>query len=218
MKEPILHSYFRSSTSYRVRIALKLKGVEAEYVAHHLRHGEQRADAYLALNPQGLVPSLELPDGTVLTQSLAIIEYLDETVPEPPLLPADAKNRARVRSLAQMIACEIHPVNNLRILKHLRQTFGADDAAVAGWFRFWVAETFAALEQQLADSGATGTFCHGEMPSLADICLVAQVANNGRFDVPMEPYPTISRIYETCMALPAFIAASPSNQPDAENP
>lgn len=216
MTLPVLHSYFRSSTSYRLRIALNLKGVETDYVAHHLRLGKQRAQAFLDINPQGLVPALELPTGEVLTQSLAIIEYLDETIPEPPLLPADPVARAQVRAWAQMIACEIHPVNNLRILNDLRSRFGADDAAVAEWFRHWVMETFAPLEKMLADRKTTGLFCAGETPGLADICLVAQVANNARFSVDMAPYPTIRAIYDACMALPAFEKAAPANQPDAE--
>lgn len=211
-----LHSYFRSSTSYRVRIAMNLKGLEADYVAHHLKRGEQTAPDFLKLNPQGLVPAVELDDGTVLTQSLAIIEYLDEVFPAPPLLPETAVERARVRSLAQMIACDLHPVNNLRILNALRSRFGADDAAIADWFRHWAAETFAPLEIRLVQSPQTGEFCHGNSPGLADICLVAQVVNNKRFDVDMTPYPTVSRIHDRCMELPAFQAAAPALQPDAE--
>lgn len=216
MSELVLHNYFRSSTSYRVRIALALKGLPYRYVAHHLRHGAHRGADYLAVNPQGLVPALVLDDGTVLAQSLAIIEYLDETVPSPPLLPADPKGRARVRMLSQMIACEIHPVNNLRILNALRSRYGADDAEIADWFRHWVNETFAPLEKMLAQSPDTGMFCHGDAPGMADICLVAQVANNARFNVDMSPYPTIARIRDACMELPAFADAAPARQPDAE--
>jgi len=216
MTSPILHSYFRSSTSYRLRIALNLKGVETEYRAHHLRLGEQRSAAYLDINPQGVVPSLQLPGGEILTQSLAIIEYLEETIPEPPLLPKEPVARARVRAMAQMIACDIHPINNLKVLNELRSRFGADDAAVAAWFRHWVAETFAPLERMLASRTTPGAYCAGDTPGLADICLVAQVANNARFAVDMAPYPTIRAIYETCMALPAFQRAAPANQPDAE--
>ena len=195
---------------------MNLKGLEADYVAHHLKRGEQTAPDFLKLNPQGLVPAVELDDGTVLTQSLAIIEYLDEEFPAPPLLPETAVERARVRSLAQMIACDLHPVNNLRILNALRSRFGADDAAIADWFRHWAAETFAPLEIRLVQSPQTGEFCHGNSPGLADICLVAQVVNNKRFDVDMTPYPTVSRIHERCMELPAFQAAAPALQPDAE--
>ncbi|MER9597811.1 MULTISPECIES: maleylacetoacetate isomerase [unclassified Mesorhizobium] len=216
MSDIVLHNYYRSSTSYRVRIALEMKNLAYEYVPHHLRHGEHREPAYLAVNPQGLVPALVRGDGTLLTQSLAIIEYLDETRPEPPLLPKDAPGRARVRMLAQMIACDIHPVNNLRVLTSLRTLFGAGDQDVANWFRHWVNEGFQPLEKILASAPETKTFCHGDTPGLADICLVAQVTSNARFGVDMTPYPTISRISAACMALPAFQKAAPENQIDAE--
>lgn len=214
--KPILHNYFRSSTSYRVRIALALKGIEYDYVAHHLRHGGNRLPEYLAINPQGLVPTLVWTDGTTLLQSLAIIEFLDETVPEPPLLPGDPRGRARVRAIAQMIACEIHPVNNLRVLNTLRSRFGADETEIAAWFRHWVDETFRPLEEMLATQRETGRFCHGDTPGLADICLVAQVANNTRFNVDMSNYPVISRIRDAAMEIPAFASAAPVHQPDAE--
>ena len=216
MSEIILHNYYRSSTSFRVRIALEMKGLSYRYVPHHLRHGDHLDPSYLAVNPQGLVPALVWTDGTLLLQSLAIIEFLDETAPEPPLLPKDAFGRARVRMLAQMIACDIHPVNNLRILTSLRALFGAGDADVANWFRHWVNETFQPLEKILSESRETGEFCHGDAPGLADICLVAQVASNQRFAVDMTPYPVISRINDACMKLPAFNRAAPQNQPDAE--
>ncbi|CAN0571051.1 unnamed protein product [Laminaria digitata] len=216
MSKIVLHNYFRSSTSYRVRIALNLKGLDYEYVAHHLRHGEHREKEFLAVNPQGLLPALIWEDGTVLAQSLAILEFIDEMVPEPPLLPADPKGRARVRMLAQMIGCDIHPVNNLRILGALRERFGADDEAVAEWFRHWVGETFGPMEALLSTSPETGIYCHGDTVTIADLCLVAQVANNGRFKVDMAPYPTINRIYDACMTIPAFMDAAPANQPDAE--
>lgn len=216
MSEIVLHNYWRSSTSYRVRIALEMKGLSYRYVPHHLRFGEHREPDYLAVNPQGLVPALIWTDGAVLGQSLAIIEFLDETAPEPPLLPRDAAGRARVRMLAQMIACDIHPVNNLRVLTSLRALFGAGDEDVANWFRHWVNEGFQPLEKMLSSSSQTGTFCHGEIPGLADICLVAQVASNARFHVDMNPYPTISRIHAACMDLPAFLKAAPQNQIDAE--
>ena len=215
-QRPALHNYFRSSTSYRVRVALALKGLSYDYIPVHLRKGEQRAEPFLALNPAGLVPALTWTDGRTYTQSLAILEFLDETVPEPPLLPKDPYGRARVRSLAQMVALDIHPINNLRVLDYLRKRFGADDAAVAAWFRHWVAETFGPLERRLADDPETDTFCHGNVVTIADLCLVAQVANNARFDVDMSFYPTIRRITDACMALPAFQVAAPKNQPDAE--
>jgi len=216
MSQAVLHSYYRSSTSFRVRIALAMKGIGYRYEAHHLRHGEHREAPYLAVNPQGLVPALFWTDGTLLLQSLAIIEFLDETVPDPPLLPADPHGRARVRMLSQMIACDLHPVNNLRVLTSLRVLFGAGDDDITNWFRHWVSETFEPLERMLADSPDTGTFCHGERPGLADICLAAQVKSNQRFGVDMTPFPIIRRIADTALALPAFMEAAPENQPDAE--
>ncbi|MEQ8346533.1 MAG: maleylacetoacetate isomerase [Sneathiellaceae bacterium] len=210
----VLHNYFRSSTSVRVRAALHLKGVAYEYRAYHLRKGEQRSEAYLAVNRFGIVPALELPDGRVLNQSLAIVEWLDEAYPAPPLLPADPVARARVRGMALALACEVHPLNNLKVLGVLRERFGADDAAVTDWFRHWVAETFAPLEAELADSA--GAYCFGDEPGLADLCLFAQCVNNRRFQVDMAPYPVLDRIYKTCLANPAFEAALPENAPDAE--
>jgi len=216
MSELVLHNYFRSSTSIRLRAALNLKGLDYAYVAHHLRKGEHRAEAFLAINPQGLVPALVLEDGGVLTQSLAIIEYLDEIHPEPPLLPREPRARARMRALAYAIACEVHAVNNLRVLGYLKSRFGANDETTAEWFRHWVTETFGPLEKMLAGDPATGRFCHGDKPGFADLCLHAQVINNRRFGVDMSPYPTIARIYDACAALPAFAKAAPENQPDAE--
>ncbi|TPK49561.1 maleylacetoacetate isomerase [Mesorhizobium sp. B2-5-4] len=216
MSKIVLHNYFRSSTSHRVRIALEMKGLSYNYVPHHLRHGEHLEPSYLAVNPQGLVPALIWSDGMLLTQSLAIIEFLDETIPEPPLLPKDPPSRARVRMLAQIIACDIHPVNNLRVLTSLRTLFGVGDQDVANWFRHWVNEGFAPLEQLLTASPETGAFCHGDTPGLADICLAAQVTSNARFGVDMTPYPTIARINAACMALAAFQKAAPQNQIDAE--
>lgn len=212
----ILHNYFRSSTSTRVRAALNFKRISYDYVPYHLRKGEQRGDGYLAVNPQGLVPALELDDGTVLTQSLAIIEYLEEVLPEPAMLPAAPLDRARIRALANMVACEIHAVNNLRVLAHLRRRFGATDEIVAEWFRHWTAETFTPMERMLADDPRTGRFCHGDTPGMADLCIYAQVLNGQRFGVDMAPYPTIARVAEACEAVPEIAAAAPSRQPDAE--
>ncbi len=209
-----LHNYFRSSTSFRVRIALNMKGLAADYRPVHLRKGEQRGQTYLALNPQGGVPALELDDGRVLTQSMAILEYLEETHPEPPLLPKQPLERARVRSLAYAIACDIHPLNNLRVLQHLKR-LGQDDAGVADWSRHWIAVEFAALEQRLAREPETGRFCHGDTPTLADLCLAPQFFNGQRFDCDMAPYPTIRRIHESCMEIDAFKQAHPLEQPDA---
>ena len=215
MAEITLHNYFRSSTSFRVRAALNLKGLDYNYVAHHLPTGKHRERVYLDVNPQGLMPALVWRDGTMVAQSLAILEFIDEMAPEPPLMPADPHGKARVRMLSQMIGCDIHPVNNLRILNALRSRFGADDAAVADWFRHWVAETFAPMEAILAADAATGTFCHGDTVTIADLCLVAQVVNNVRFGVDMAPYPTINRIHEAAMAVPEIDAAQPMKQPDA---
>ena len=212
-----LYDYFRSSAAYRVRIALELKGVKPdERTFVHLRMGNQRAQDYLALNPQGLVPALALDDGHVLTQSLAIIEYLEETHPEPPLLPAEPAARARVRTIALSIACEIHPLNNLRVLNYLIGTLGVAKEQKDGWYRYWIDVGFEALERTLARDAATGRFCHGDRPTLADVCLVPQLANARRFAIDLSPYPTLTRIEAECTALPAFAAAAPARQPDAE--
>jgi maleylacetoacetate isomerase len=212
-----LYDYFRSSAAYRVRIALNLKGVKPdERTSVHLRAGNQRAQDYLALNPQGLVPAIALDDGTVLTQSLAIIQYLDETHPEPPLLPADPVARARVRAIALQIACEIHPLDNLRVLNYLIGTLGLSREQKDGWYRYWIDVGFEALEKTLARDAATGRFCHGDAPTLADICLVPQMANARRFEIDLSPYPTLIRIESACNALPAFADAAPARQPDAE--
>lgn len=211
-----LYTYFRSSAAYRVRIALNLKGLAYEAVPVHLVRSEENAPAYRALSPLGTVPALVTDDGAALTQSLAIVEYLDETHPQPPLLPADALGRARVRGLAQLVACDIHPVNNLRILNYLKQHFCANDQQKNAWYRHWVMEGLAAFEALLAASPDTGAFCHGDAPTLADCCLVPQVFNARRFDCPLDAMPTIRRITERCEQLPAFVAAAPQNQPDAE--
>ena len=210
-----LHNFFRSSTSTRVRTALNIKGLPYDYVPYVLRLGQTRTPEYLAINPSGLVPALERDDGVVMTQSLAIIEWLDETQPTPPLLPPDPDGRARVRSLAYMIASEIHPLNNLRVLTYLGETLGAGEAAQAEWFRHWVALTFDALEQRLSADAETGAFCHGDTPGLADICLYAQVWNNRRFDIPLDRWATLARIFSRLDQIPAFRDAAPPRQPDA---
>ena len=212
-----LYDYFRSSAAYRVRIALNLKGITPdERTFVHLRMGNQRAQDYLALNPQGLVPALALDDRHVLTQSLAIIEYLDETHREPPLLPTDPAERARVRAIALQIACEIHPLDNLRVLNYLLGTVGVTREQKDGWYRYWIDVGFEALETSLKRDRATGRFSHGDRPTLADICLVPQIANARRFSIDMSPYPTLTRIESQCNALPAFADAAPARQPDAE--
>ena len=213
-----LHGYFRSSASYRVRIALNLKGLSADHLPHHLRKGEQRDPAYLAINPQGLVPTLQDDHGAIITQSLAIIEYLEEMYPEPALLPTDAAGRARVRALGQTIACEIHPLNNLRVLQYLEHELKMDMTARANWYRHWITLGFTALEAMLDNSLSTGAFCHGEQPTLADCCLIPQVANARRFDTPLVAFPHIARIEAACMALSAFQRAAPQAQPDDETP
>ncbi|MGH8802598.1 MAG: maleylacetoacetate isomerase [Casimicrobiaceae bacterium] len=212
-----LYDYFRSSAAYRVRIALNLKGIrpgERSFV--HLRMGNQRAHDYLALNPQGLVPALTLDDGSMLTQSLAIVEYLEETHAEPPLLPPEPIARARVRSLALSIACEIHPLDNLRVLNYLLGTMGVSKEQKNGWYRHWIDVGFEALEKRLAGERETGRFCHGDAPTLADICVVPQIANARRFRIDLSPYPTLVRIDAACNTLPAFADAAPDKQPDAE--
>lgn len=210
-----LYNYYRSSASYRVRIALGLKGLAYEYVAVNLAGGEQFAPGYAELTAAQAVPMLE--DGAArVTQSLAIIEYLDETHPLPPLLPASAEDRARVRALAQTIACDIHPVNNLRVLQYLDKHFAATQEQKDAWYRHWVNAGLLAVEQLLSSHPATGTFCHGETPGLADCCLVPQVFNARRFDCPFDALPTIRRIVTACEALPAFCNAAPAMQPDAE--
>jgi maleylacetoacetate isomerase len=211
-----LYDYFRSSAAYRVRIALNLKGIAVERAHVHLVRGMQHEDAYRARNPHGLVPALELDDGRVLTQSLAIIEYLDETHPVPALLPATAEDRARVRGIALAIAADIHPIDNLRVLQHLEATFAADAAARAAWYAHWIALGFDALERELASDARTGRFCHGDAPTLADFCLVPQVANAQRARLDLARWPTIARIDAACQAIGAFADAAPARHPDAE--
>jgi maleylacetoacetate isomerase len=210
-----LYGYFRSSAAFRVRIALNLKRLDFESAFIHLRRGDQRQPGFLEVNPQGLVPALET-DGQVLIQSLPIIEYLDERHHEPPLLPSDAAGRARVRALAAIVACDIHPINNLRVLRYLQRPLGHDQAAIETWYNHWIDSGFAAFERLLAGDRHTGTFCHRDTPGLADIALVPQVVNAGRYNLDLAPYPTIVRIYESCIELDAFAAARPERQPDQE--
>ncbi len=210
-----LYTYFRSSAAYRVRIALALKDVTVEQIPVHLRRQEQAAPGFAAVNPQRFVPTLET-GSAVLTQSLAIIEYLEETVPSPPLLPADSVGRARVRAIAQLIACDIHPINNLKVMNHLRDALEITEDNRTAWSRHWIAEGFEALEALLAASPQTGRFCHGDSPGLADICLVPQVYNANRVGCPLAPYPTIGRIHAACQDLDAFAGAAPDRQADAD--
>jgi maleylacetoacetate isomerase len=210
----IVYDYFRSSASFRLRIALNLKRLTPEQRAVHLGRGEQKAPDYKAINPQGFVPFLV--DGNfTLSQSLAIIEYLDEKFPEPPLLPATPEARAQVRQIAQLIACDIHPLNNSRVLAYLTDELKLSDAAKTKWYCGWIHEGFTALETILANRPARSQFCVGDQVTLADICLVPQVTNAFRFQCVMDDFPIIMKIYHRAMALPAFDAAQPSKQPGA---
>ena len=208
----ILHGYFRSTASWRVRIALGLKELEAVQVIHHLRKGEQRAPEYLALNPQGLLPSFVTDDGAVLTQSLAIIEYLDEVSPTPSLLPADPVQRAKVRAVAQAVACDIHPVQNLKVLQRLRD-LGLAEEQVQAWAATTIEEGLDAVDKLLADQ--PGPFAFGDAPTLADLCIVPQLGNARRFGVEMR-WPRLLALEAACLELPAFQNAVPGKQPDAE--
>ncbi|HEX4160708.1 MAG TPA: maleylacetoacetate isomerase [Rhizomicrobium sp.] len=213
----VLYGYFRSSAAFRVRIALNLKGLAAEQKFVHLLRGggEQHGADYKAVNPQELVPTL-LHDGDAIGQSLAIIEYLDEISPDPPLLPREPRARARVRQLSYIIACDIHPLNNLRMLLYLRDRFSIGEEARGEWQRHWISLGLSTLEALLAQSPLTGAFCHDDSPTLADICLIPQMANARRVNLDLSPYPTLVRIEAHALAHPAFEAALPKNQPDAE--
>jgi maleylacetoacetate isomerase len=209
-----LYTYFRSSAAFRVRIALNLKGLAYEPEFVHLAKGEHRKPQYSGRYPQGLLPTL-ITDGLELSQSLAIIEYLDETRPQPPLLPRDAPGRARVRSLSLLIACEIHPLNNLRTLQYLKRELRQSEDQVSAWYRYWIADGLAKLEADLLRNGKD-KFCHGDSPTMADCCLVPQIFNAKRYHCDLAPYPTTMRVFEQCMKLEAFDRAQPSKQPDAE--
>jgi len=208
-----LHGYWRSGAAYRVRIGLNLKGLDYEQVGHDLRAGAQKSADYLALNPQGMVPALET-DGQVLTQSPAILEWLEETYPEPALLPTDAGERARVRAMAALVGCDIHPLNNLRVGKALREGFGADQAAVDAWAARWIVPGFEALEALVARDGRGWSF--GDGPTLADCYLVPQLYSARRFNVPLDAFPRLLAVEETALAEPAVAAAHPDRQPDAD--
>ena len=208
-----LYNYFRSSASWRVRIGLALKGLDYDYASIHLARNEQFAQPFANQQVSHLVPALVLDDGRWLSQSMAILEYLDETHPEPPLLPRDAVARAQVRALAQDIACDIHPVNNLRVLRYLKHDLGQEQATVDRWYRHWVATGLAIVEQRLA--AMAGVYCFGDEPGLADCVLVPQVYNAQRFECPLDDYPTVMRVNAACLALPAFANTHPSVCPDA---
>lgn len=209
----ILHGYYRSSATYRVRIALALKGIAYQTAAVNLLESQQHSTGYLARNPQGLVPALELEDGSVIAQSMAILEWLEETRPDPALLPDDPLSRARVRSLCNHIACDVHPLNNLSVTQYLKDDLAADDAAVQRWYSHWMHRGFRAVEQQVREGG--GQYCYGERPGLADCLLIPQMFNAIRFKVDLEPFPALRSIYAHCNSLAAFSQAHPANQPDA---
>ncbi|WP_372619769.1 maleylacetoacetate isomerase [Falsiroseomonas sp.] len=210
-----LHGYFRSSAAWRVRIALELKGIPYAQTSRHLRRGEQSAPDFLALNRQGLVPALEVEGQGALAQSLAIVEWLEETQPGAKLLPADPWDRARVRALGQIIACEVHPIQNLRVLQYLKRELGQEQPAIDAWARHWIALGLEAFEARLGEK-ESGRFCHGDVPGLADLCLVPQLGNARRFGLDLAAYPRILAVEAACMALPAFRKSAPEVQPDAE--
>jgi maleylacetoacetate isomerase/maleylpyruvate isomerase len=211
-----LYTYFRSSAAFRVRIALNLKGLAYEASFVHLAKGEHLQPAFAAINPQGLLPALEV-DGALLAQSIAIMEYLEETHPQPALLPNDPLGRARVRSLSLIVACEIHPLNNPRALKYIKNTLGHSQDEVNAWYRHWIADGLAKLEAELAKPG-TGRHCHGDAPGMADCCLVPQIFNAQRFECDLKPFPKVMRVFDACMQIEAFDRAQPGKQPDAEKP
>ena len=210
-----LYTYFRSSAAFRVRIALNLKGLDYQPTFVHLAKGEHRKPEYAAVNPQGLLPALEV-DGARLAQSIAIMEYLEEAHPQPPLLPKHPLERARVRSLSLIVACEIHPLNNPRVLNYVKNTLGHGQEEVDAWYRHWIADGLAKLEAELGRPG-TGRHCHDDAPSMADCCLVPQIFNAQRFACDLKPYPTVMRVFDACMQLDAFVRAQPDKQPDAES-
>jgi maleylacetoacetate isomerase len=207
-----LYSFFRSSAAYRVRIALSLKGVSYETLSVHLRKGAHLEDTYRKLNPQARIPSLQLDDGTMITQSPAIIEYLEEKYPKPPLLPQNAEQRAQIRAIAAIIACDIHPLNNLSALNYLRKEFLQDDAAIDKWYAYWVIDGFKAVEKMIAPA----PYAFGEDVTLADVYIMPQIYNARRFNVPLQDFPKLAAVAKACEKLEAFERAQPSNQPDAE--
>ena len=210
-----LYTFFRSSAAFRVRIALNLKGLAYDPAVISLPKGAHRGADYGAINPQRLVPAL-IDDGNLLTQSLAIIEYLEEKHPAPPLMPKGLLERARVRSLSLLIACEIHPLNNLRVLQHLKRALGQDENGVNTWYRHWIAEGLSKFEADLTQTAGTGKFCQDDAPTMADCCLVPQIFNAQRYECDLAPYPATMRVFDACMKLEAFDKAQPMNQPDAQ--
>jgi maleylacetoacetate isomerase len=212
----LYYGYFRSSASFRLRIALNLKGLAPQFKSIHLRKGDQFHAEYTRLNVQEQVPTLITDQGDVLVQSPAILEWLEETHPNPPLLPRDPVERARVRALAVVVGCDIHPIDNLRVLTYLQKAIQVSEGQFEDWYNHWIALGFRGLEAMLAGHPKTGTYCHGEAPTLADVYLVPQVFNSFRFKLPLAPYPSVKRIFDNCMKLAAFDQAQPKNQPDFE--
>lgn len=219
MEKLTLYSYFRSSAAYRVRIALNLKGLphDTTYINLIKDGGQQHSEAYRQLNPQELVPALTIGSTGILTQSLAIIEYLEESHAEPSLLPGTAAERAQIRAFALAISCDIHPLNNLRVQNYLKNKLNVSDSDKTRWLHHWMDKGFSALEQQLSNTGARRCFCFGNTPTLADVCLIPQIYNALRFKLPLDDYSTLKRIYQHCIEQEAFINASPDNQPDSPN-
>ena len=209
-----LYTFFRSSAAFRVRIALNFKGIAYEPQFVNMPKDEHKIPSYKSVHPQGLVPALD-DGGKIYVQSLATMEYLEETHPLPPLMPTNPEDRAYVRAVAQIVACEMHPLNNLRTLRYVKKSYGVDDEGINTWYRHWVAEGFAGLESYLAGTGKTGRYCYRDQVTIADCCLVPQVFNAQRYNCDLAPYPTIMRIFSACMKLPPFIDAQPSKQPDA---
>ncbi|PPR17257.1 MAG: Maleylpyruvate isomerase [Alphaproteobacteria bacterium MarineAlpha9_Bin3] len=216
IEKPILYNYFRSSTSVRVRIALNLKDIDYNYVPLHLRKEEHKKNEYLQINPYGLLPTLKFPSGIILNQSLAILEYLDEVYPTPSILPLNPIEKAKVRSMAYAIALEIHPLNNLHVLNYLKDDFMANEEKIKSWFSRWVHKAFEPFEKVLESDTESGSYCFGDTPTIADICLFSQVVNNTRFGIDLSKYPRINNIYENCLKNNSFIKALPKYQPDAE--
>lgn len=211
-----LYSYYRSSATYRVRIALAIKGLEFDYIPLNLLHAQQKSADYMAKNPQGLVPALETDEGALIAQSMAIMEWLEETCPQPPLLPSEPLLRAQVRSMANTIACDVHPLNNISIINYLQNPLGVSPEQVKEWYARWIHRGYDSIEKAIAEYG--GLCCFGDEPTLADLCLIPQTYNASRFRVDISAYPNIRRVCDHCNTLPAFITAHPDHQPDMPEP
>lgn len=216
MSKPLLYNYFRSSTSLRVRVGLNIKKIDYDYFSLHLRKDEHRSSEYLKINPYGLVPSIKFSSGLRINQSLAILEYLDENYPSPPILPKNSVEKVKVRAMAYAIAFEIHPINNLQVLNYLKNNLSINEKEIKKWFSNWVHKTFLPFENTLSENKEPSLYCFGNTPTIADICLFSQVVNNARFDIDMSSYPLINAIFKRCLENENFEKALPINQPDAE--